>query len=189
MARPQAFNNSEVLQSAMHAYWQSGFKTSISDLEIATGISRSSLYNSFGDKNQLFKLCMDLYLDQTIEVMNRIFNKTTFKEGIFDLMVEAATTNFNGRGCMLYNSFGNFNNLNVSNRKVLLDNFAKLKSTFNSYAGKSLENGELDPGVDLDAFITSIMSTIAGIRTFRMVGVDSAELIRGARHTVDGFFK
>lgn len=189
MARPQAFNNSEVLYSAMHAYWRKGLKTSVRDLEIATGISRSSLYNSFGDKDEMFKLCMDLYIAQRIEIIKSNLSQTSFKQGVSELMAEAATTNLDGRGCMLYNSFVDFNNLNMSNRKVLLDNFSKLKSSFMYFAEIAFKNGELNPEIDLTTLVSSIMSTIAGIRAFRTVGVDSKELTQGAQYTIDGLIK
>lgn len=189
MARPQAFNNNEVLYSAMHAYWQKGLKTSIRDLEIATGISRSSLYNSFGDKDDMFKLCMDLYVTQTIGTVISKLSHTSFKKGAFEIMVEASTNNLDGRGCLLYNCFVDFNNLSVTNKKVLQDNFSKLKNSFVYFAEKALKNGELNPEIDISALISSIMSTIAGIRAFRAVGVDSNELIQGAQYTIDGLIK
>lgn len=189
MARPQGFNTSVVLDSAMHAYWQKGLRTSIRDLEAATGISRSSLYNSFGDKDDMFKLCMDLYTTRRIEIIQHSLSRASFKEGIFELMTEAATSNLDGRGCLLYNCFVDFNHLNTSNKKVLLDNFSRLRSTFHAGAEAALNKGELDPAIDLAALVASLMSAIAGIRIFRTVGVDSSELTKGARYSIAGLIK
>ena len=62
MARPRSFDESQVIQDAMLIFWQRGYElTSISDLEKATGLSRISLYNAFGDKRGLFLRALELY--------------------------------------------------------------------------------------------------------------------------------
>ena len=54
MARTKAFDDDWVLEQAMRAFWAGGYAaTSVQDLEHATGLGRGSLYNAFGDKEQL----------------------------------------------------------------------------------------------------------------------------------------
>jgi TetR/AcrR family transcriptional repressor of nem operon len=49
MARPQEFETTDVLQKAMSVFWHYGYKgTPLEDLLIATGLSKSSFYNTFG---------------------------------------------------------------------------------------------------------------------------------------------
>lgn len=49
------YNETEVLERAMHAFWARGYEaTSINDLVEATGINRGSIYAAFGDKRTLF---------------------------------------------------------------------------------------------------------------------------------------
>ena len=65
MARKTAFDPAEKLEQAMTLFWQKGFEaTSIQDLVDALGINRFSLYNSFGDKQTLFQLALDHYIDK-----------------------------------------------------------------------------------------------------------------------------
>ena len=55
MARPQEFETSEALRSAMHLFWRKGYEAaSLADLLAATGLSKSSLYATFGGKRELF---------------------------------------------------------------------------------------------------------------------------------------
>lgn len=54
MARPLEFNREEAIAKAMKVFLRQGYEgTSIDDLTTALGISRASLYNSFGDKRGL----------------------------------------------------------------------------------------------------------------------------------------
>ena len=62
MAGVKQFDRSEVLDSAMRAFWTRGYEaTSIDDLVAATGINRGSLYGTFGDKRRLFLTALDHY--------------------------------------------------------------------------------------------------------------------------------
>jgi len=49
----------------MAAFWANGFEaTTLNDLEKATGVDRSSLYNSFGGKRGLYNEATNLYLSR-----------------------------------------------------------------------------------------------------------------------------
>lgn len=64
MARRCNFDRQDKLKLAMELFWQKGFaETSISDLVGHLGINRFSLYNSFGDKQNLYRQCLSFYLD------------------------------------------------------------------------------------------------------------------------------
>jgi TetR/AcrR family transcriptional regulator, transcriptional repressor for nem operon len=62
MARHKEFDKEAVLQKAMLLFWRQGYEaTSVRDLIEATGISSSSLYESFGDKRALYIAALRLY--------------------------------------------------------------------------------------------------------------------------------
>jgi TetR/AcrR family transcriptional repressor of nem operon len=62
MARPKAFDIDAALVRAMELFWQQGYAaTSMEQLVAAMGISRQSLYDTFGDKHRLFLAAMDSY--------------------------------------------------------------------------------------------------------------------------------
>lgn len=55
MGRKLEFEPSEALEKAMWVFWEKGFaRTSIEELELATGVGRKSLYRAFRDKHALF---------------------------------------------------------------------------------------------------------------------------------------
>ncbi|MGI6871965.1 TetR/AcrR family transcriptional regulator [Amycolatopsis sp. 3B14] len=50
------------LDAAMIQFWHAGYAdTSLDDLSRATGLNRSSIYSSLGDKDTLFLRCLDRY--------------------------------------------------------------------------------------------------------------------------------
>lgn len=55
MPRKKAYNPDEVLEKAMHTFWQNGYEaTSVRLLEKEMGINQFSIYSSFGSKQELF---------------------------------------------------------------------------------------------------------------------------------------
>ena len=67
MARPIEFEADQALDAAVETFRQQGFAgTSIKTLERATGLSSGSLYNSFGDKDRIFRLALGRYVDRVV---------------------------------------------------------------------------------------------------------------------------
>lgn len=68
MSRPKEFEVSPALDAVLDSFWARGYEaTSMSDLESSTGLSRSSLYSTFGNKRELFEAALTRYNEQTIE--------------------------------------------------------------------------------------------------------------------------
>ncbi|MGW7552256.1 TetR/AcrR family transcriptional regulator [Streptomyces rimosus] len=62
MAGKKQFDMDTALDAAMIQFWRVGYAdTSLDDLSRATGLNRSSIYSSLGDKDTLFLRCLNLY--------------------------------------------------------------------------------------------------------------------------------
>jgi TetR/AcrR family transcriptional repressor of nem operon len=60
--RPREFDEDEVLERALLAFWRLGFEgCSVAALVTATGLQKQSLYNAFGDKGALFARALSRY--------------------------------------------------------------------------------------------------------------------------------
>ena len=66
--RPPEFERDEALERAMRVFWQKGYEgTSMTDLTVALGIGRQSLYGAFGGKRQLFVECLERYSEHVLQ--------------------------------------------------------------------------------------------------------------------------
>ncbi len=64
MARPKQFDESGAVDAAMRAFWDAGYEgTSTQDLCAATGLGRSSIYNTFSSKRDLFERALRAYME------------------------------------------------------------------------------------------------------------------------------
>jgi TetR/AcrR family transcriptional repressor of nem operon len=109
MARPVEFDYDQVLESATEQFWKEGFEaSSVQKLLDATGINRGTLYNSFGDKDTFFKLCLGRYNDGVRQVLAASLGNKELKSdkalaAWFDAAV-AAPPRQRALGCLLVNS-------------------------------------------------------------------------------------
>lgn len=70
LGRPRDFDEADVLAHATDLFWQQGYdSTSLSDLLEHMGISRQSMYNTFGSKEQLFHRALEHYIETRMAPM------------------------------------------------------------------------------------------------------------------------
>lgn len=62
--RPRGFDADEALERAMQVFWEQGYEgASLTDLTDAMGISRTSMYAAFGNKDDLFRQALARYTE------------------------------------------------------------------------------------------------------------------------------
>ena len=73
MGRKKSYDRAEAAESALQAFWQHGYQqTSLRDLEEATGVNRYGLYDSFTDKEGLFRECIVQYAAQAAVMLGEL---------------------------------------------------------------------------------------------------------------------
>jgi AcrR family transcriptional regulator len=111
MARPRSYDEQTVLTSAMHAFRREGYNhISVTDLEAATGLRTSSLYNAFGDKSGLFRRALDHYVTSIVAPRLEVYAGA---EATLDDLEQLFLTLFqppldDGYGCLVVNSAAEF---------------------------------------------------------------------------------
>ncbi len=93
MARTKAFNADHVIDQAMELFRQHGYEaTSIRDLVAYLGVSSSSLYSTFGDKDALFMLALERHSRvESATLRQRLHDSTNPRatiEQLFDYAID-----------------------------------------------------------------------------------------------------
>jgi TetR/AcrR family transcriptional regulator, transcriptional repressor for nem operon len=109
MARIKTFDVTEVVDKAIELFTAKGYNgTSAQDIVDTLGISRSSLYDTFGDKQGLFIKALKQYNQQSFRVIIEMLNQTsdfpaTLRQ-IFFQVVELNLLMGSEGGCLMINS-------------------------------------------------------------------------------------
>jgi TetR/AcrR family transcriptional regulator, copper-responsive repressor len=121
-----------VLQKALPVFWKYGFaRTTLPDLEQATGVNKSGLYAEFESKEALFLACLRHYLD-TRDSGALLVAEPLGWGNIERFLEEAPSCAFDQRGCFSVNSMRELDGLPKEARKVIVDGRAKLNQLLRS---------------------------------------------------------
>jgi AcrR family transcriptional regulator len=89
--RPRAFDADKALDQAVDLFWRKGYEgTGISDLTRAMGINPTSLYSTFGNKEELFRKVLDRYAEGPASYIGEAFSQPTARATIETLLRGAA---------------------------------------------------------------------------------------------------
>jgi AcrR family transcriptional regulator len=111
--RPKEFDEEQALDAAMRTFWANGYEaTSTEDLCRATGLGRSSIYNTFSSKHELFKRALVRYTElMTANQLTLLEDETRSAEerlhGLFDEIIAGEAENRRddrGIGCLTVNT-------------------------------------------------------------------------------------
>ena len=108
MARPKAFSREKAQMQALQLFWRKGYSaTSVADLTSALHLSRSSMYDTFGDKRTLFLEALRLYSEQVISRTARTLQESSPLAGIqalFDALTAGVGSETDAMGCFMVNA-------------------------------------------------------------------------------------
>ena len=109
MPRPKEFDPDHALDKAMHVFWHKGYEaTSMEDLLNAMDLNRGSLYDTFGDKRQLFLKVLDRYCHGFVGEKFSLLDQPgpaipTLRRFIHG-MIDGALADPQRRGCLIANT-------------------------------------------------------------------------------------
>ena len=104
MVGTRQFDENVLLEVVLKTFWQNGFgATSMIDVAEATGVQRGSLYNAYGDKEQLFLLAYERYAGRFLDSVRQALSNpdpalalTALLKGIIASLIEGTPP----RGCL-----------------------------------------------------------------------------------------
>lgn len=169
MARTKDFNENEVLARAVDIFWNKGYNgTSMQDLVDGLGISRSSLYDTYGDKHALFLNALESYkTNGSAQVLTIINNALSAKAAIKQLMeyvTDSLLSDNQQKGCFLVNAEVEVASHDKQVSDLICQNDQQLEDAFYRVIKAGQKDGEIDTIKDARALARFTFNTIKGIR-------------------------
>jgi len=93
----------------MRLFWRKGYAaTSVEDLTETLHLSRSSLYDTFGDKRTLFLEALKFYSERVLDATTRTLNESPSPiagiQKVFDDIIASVGSETGALGCFMVNS-------------------------------------------------------------------------------------
>lgn len=166
--RVKEFDPEKVTESAMDVFWRKGFAaTSIQDLVEETGLSRSSLYSTFKNKEELYQKALHHYQIKTKANIELLSSSGSVKDLISQLLfqiIEDELTDSQHRGCLIANASLELAGQDEKIAKTVIYNFERLKKALESLIMRGQKSGEISIHHSPLALALFFVNTIQGIR-------------------------
>jgi AcrR family transcriptional regulator len=157
--KPQ-FDEVAVIAAAIEVFWRRGYSAAaISDLTEATGLSRSSLYQRFHDKDGLFLEALEAYTQRVLQRMN-------------SAKVETKADTARGR------SVAEISALSKAGQAATLAAVARQREILTSLLRQGVAAGELAEATDIDAVAWYYLGVLHAVLNFPQAGADPVMLGR-----------
>eukprot|EP01137_Pigoraptor_chileana_P022366 Opistho-2@87220 len=165
MARCVEFNEVEKIDKAMNVFWEKGYNgTSMQDLVDAMQINRSSLYNTIGDKHQLFMKCIGNYFDTAMaEIREKVAKESSAKQALINIINDKADWIVDcDKGCLGIKTIFEIAPDDCEVRNLLCKNNDIFNAFLAQTVQKAMDNGEMDDTEDASLMAEYIMTSFTG---------------------------
>ncbi|MDP9079844.1 MAG: TetR/AcrR family transcriptional regulator [Bacteroidota bacterium] len=169
MARTKDFDENEVLNKAIAIFWYKGYNgTSMQDLVDGLGISRSSLYDTYGDKHTLFIKALESYKAKGSDKLCAVANAPGAAKETLKKLLEFTVNDLLGdkmqKGCFMVNAEVENAPHDAEVAKLVCENDQMVEDAFYHVIKKGQDSGEIANTQDARALARFTFNTVKGIR-------------------------
>ncbi|MEO1031219.1 MAG: TetR/AcrR family transcriptional regulator [Bacteroidota bacterium] len=164
MPRVEIFNRDEVLEKVVQLFHSKGYNgTSMQDLVDATGLNRSSIYNSFGSKMELYQESLRVYKKHANTYVQKVLiNNSEPLETIRKIF--AASPEDKANGCFLGNCTTEMANQDREIKYFLKNNLNAMQDLFEALVSKGQTTGSINTDKSAKAYAAYLFTALQGLR-------------------------
>ena len=176
--RPRGFDEDEVLDALVQLFWEQGFEAaSMNEIVETAGLNKSSLYNAFGSKDELFFRVLNRYLDvrETMLLGSMGEGGLEALDGFFAMVRMELMSDGGDRGCLAVNTTTELG-LRDARAAELSERYRNtIRSGFRGPLERAAAAGDIDPEL-VDAYVATLSAAMLGLSVTARGGASEAEL-------------
>lgn len=181
MARTREFDVDTALASAMNVFWSKGYEAaSLDDLCEVTGLSRSSLYATFGSKRNLLLRSVDRYVEERNPRLAAVLAQPiSVRDAFAELarqFIDQIVSGPGRRGCFLGNCAAELPRGDRAALARVRKGLEATEATFRDALTRARTRGELPADADMDAIARFLTAGFQGLRLVGKVNPDRTVL-------------
>jgi TetR/AcrR family transcriptional repressor of nem operon len=179
--RPKDFDEGEVLDRAVDIFWRQGYEgTSLEQLLDVMKIGKGSMYHNFGNKREVFKLCLNRFIHNfgTLFTSEIAVSKDPI-EFIKDFFLSIPEQGINARkkGCFLGNTVAELACIDPGLEKLAVEHLAKIEQTFLKYIKEAQSSGRLKSNEDAKLLARHLINLWNGLNITRRMYHNPKDLL------------
>jgi TetR/AcrR family transcriptional regulator, transcriptional repressor for nem operon len=167
MPKTKQFDEAAVLEKARNVFWKKGYNgTSMDELVKATGLSRSSIYDSFGDKHGLYMKALQHYQQEKRQSLVEGIPALSSRKKIgwiFQNSIVQALGDRQRKGCFMVNTTTELANIDSSMNKIVNANMEAMEEIFYSLVKEGQAAGDINKKFSAKALARNLFSSFNGL--------------------------
>lgn len=168
MAGQKQFDEQDVLDKAVHAFWSRGYKaTSMQTLVDCMGINRASLYATFGGKRELFLRSLRSYSKTFCSTQLAALERTASPKeaigGLFAHWIAQAQDDTSPRGCLLNNTAVELADEDAEINRIVVDFQCRIEFFLRAKVIEGQALGEIRKELDPNATAARLLACLLGL--------------------------
>ena len=168
MPRQKEFDPDQALADAMDLFWEKGYEaTSMQDLVDRMGINRFSLYDTFGNKHDLFLSALESYHQQAeagpFAVLSESMEGLGAIRAYFSAILDSLSDPSGKRSCFMVNSLAEKAGTDREINTCVMKNVANLEAAFKQALERAIELGEIESSRDPQVLAEFLVNTVFGM--------------------------
>lgn len=191
MGRPLQHQPDVALTAAMQTFWRLGYHhTSLRDLLAAMGVSRSSLYQLYGNKEALFLTALARYREQLLDNLRTSLDQAPSAWAFIDNLLTQAALDAQSEqaqlGCLIFNSateLGGENSLPAQSARQCVDD---ISGFFAQVFARAQVEGSISAEYDPDSSAQFLTLSMSGLRLLLKSGATTAHAQQAVKHILQG---
>ena len=181
MPRQKDFDETVVLDLAVQLFWTKGYNgTSMQDIVDHLGISRSSLYDTFGDKRQLFLKALHRYQQQQggfwMTKAEKSATTLPFLRAMFENAILEISEDPLSKGCFMVNAAVELAPHDPEVSQIVNKNRCQMENAFAALILKGQLTGEISTKKDALSFARFLFHVFSSIRLAAKSAIEPDEL-------------
>lgn len=190
MPKVKQFNREKVLEEASHIFHKKGYNgTSIDEILKATGLSRSSLYDSFKDKHNLYLQSLEFYKNREINGLTTVdqkkLNGLQKIEFLFKEVVNHLVNNPDDNGCLMVNAAAEMSKCCDKTAQVVCNNKESAQNLFVEWLSDAESSGVVKLSKPAKSYGAFLFNALCGLKVLSQSGATKAELSNVVKVTID----
>jgi TetR/AcrR family transcriptional regulator, transcriptional repressor for nem operon len=190
MPKLKQFNKEKVLEAASGIFHQKGYNgTSIDEILKATGLSRSSLYDSFRDKHSLYLEALEFYRNREATAYSlmdsRKLNGFEKVELLFSEVVKYLLANPDGNGCLMVNAAAEMSKHCDKTSQVICNNREQVQELFTGWLEEAETVKAKKLGKPAAAYAPFLFNALCGLKVLSQSGASREELENVVKITLE----
>lgn len=182
VGRPIEFDTQQALEVATRVFWQRGYDaTSLDDLLAAMDISKSSLYQAFGGKSELFQRCLVNYRDTFADKMRTALDESpsglAYIEAILSGVAEGTAAQMGRAGCLLINTASEFGQRDARIATLVTKSLERFEDLFYAAVCRAQAEGDIPKNAEARSLALFLATNLGGLKGMARAGA-SPERIR-----------